>query len=370
MMSSTSSMPTDRRTKPSVMPTRSRTSTGMEACVINAGSEIRVSTPPRLSASEQSLTLLRKRRAASSEPRSKASMAPGPRCCLRAMSCVIHFADFRMGVEMTGHGNSIGVVLEHADRERFQAARDEEAVHRSESAACRALDKIDFLGVFGTRQDGGAAGGVAVAVEIFGHGVHDDMRAELDGALEVRAKECVIHDEGDPSVGGKLAKRGEVSDPQGGVRRSLHIKHFGVRAERAEHRLLRRGVDKGEFKAKMHQELRGEAEDSAVNGFGYYSVITGTQKTKDSVNSSHAGREYIRALAAFQFSDGALESFAIRMIGSRVVVTFVFAELGLDIGGSLVDRRDDGTGSGIRFLSHMNRVGGETHYPLLLAAER
>ena len=42
--------------QPSVMPTRSRTSGGMEAWVISAGREISVSTPPRLSASEQSFT--------------------------------------------------------------------------------------------------------------------------------------------------------------------------------------------------------------------------------------------------------------------------------------------------------------------------
>src|SRR4029077_14960662 len=130
----------------------------------------------------------------------------------------------------------------------------------------------------------------------------------------------------------------------------------------------RRGVDKGEFEAEVHQELCGEAEDSAVNGFGDYRVIAGTQKTEYSVNRSHAGGKYIGTLAAFQFGDGAFESFAIGMIGARVVVAFVFAEFGLDIGRSLVDRRDDGAGSGIRFLSHMNRVGGETHYALLLTA--
>src|SRR4029077_3662539 len=132
-------------------------------------------------------------------------------------------------------------------------------------------------------------------------GVDDDMRAQFDGPLEVRAEECVIDDERDAPLSGELAERGEIRDPQGGVRGSLHIKHFGVRAERAEHRILRRGVDKGEFEAEVHQELCGEAEDSAVNGFRDYGVIAGAQKTKDSVNRSHAGGKYIGTLAAFQF---------------------------------------------------------------------
>ena len=55
-MSSTSSIPTDNLTNPSVIPIRSCTSFGMDAGVITAGNEISVSTPPRLSASEHNFT--------------------------------------------------------------------------------------------------------------------------------------------------------------------------------------------------------------------------------------------------------------------------------------------------------------------------
>src|SRR5438067_1063424 len=49
-MSSVFSMPTDMRTKPSVIPNRSRTSRATDAWVIAAGRQIKLSTPPRLSA--------------------------------------------------------------------------------------------------------------------------------------------------------------------------------------------------------------------------------------------------------------------------------------------------------------------------------
>ena len=59
---------------------------GTDAWVIVAGCEISDSTPPRLSASEWSLTPFSMRRAASSEPSSNASMPPKPRICFFASS--------------------------------------------------------------------------------------------------------------------------------------------------------------------------------------------------------------------------------------------------------------------------------------------
>ena len=47
---STSSMPTDRRTSPSSMPSLGRSSGGSDACVMIAGCSIRLSTPPSVSA--------------------------------------------------------------------------------------------------------------------------------------------------------------------------------------------------------------------------------------------------------------------------------------------------------------------------------
>src|ERR1044071_4677439 len=46
--SSTCSRPTDKRTKPSPIPSARRTSTGNEACVMSAGCSARDSTPPKL----------------------------------------------------------------------------------------------------------------------------------------------------------------------------------------------------------------------------------------------------------------------------------------------------------------------------------
>ena len=84
--SSTSSIPTEMRTRPSVIPILLRCSAGTEAWVMLAGCEISVSTPPKLSAIEQRWTRSRNRLAAAREPRSKAIMAPNPDICCFASS--------------------------------------------------------------------------------------------------------------------------------------------------------------------------------------------------------------------------------------------------------------------------------------------
>src|SRR5579863_9775501 len=65
-------------------------------------------------------------------------------------SGIKNFADFGMGVEVTSDGG--------------------------------ALNKINFLSVFGSRKNDAAPSRIAMAVEIFGHGMDHDVRAKSDGA--------------------------------------------------------------------------------------------------------------------------------------------------------------------------------------------
>ncbi len=70
-------------------------------------------------------------------------------------------------------------------------------------------------------------------------------------------------------------------------------------------------------------------------------------------------------MATLELGYGTLERFAIGMIRPRIVVPFVLAELFVDVGGGLIDRRNNGAGRRIRFLPDMNGVGGKTHLDLL-----
>jgi hypothetical protein len=115
----------------------------------------------------------------------------------------------------------------------------------------------------------------------------------------------------------------------------------------------------------MNQQLSGEAINAAINSFGKNNVITGAEQSENGINCSHAGSENVSAFAAFEFGNGALEGLAVGMIGARVIVAFIFANFFVDVGGGLVDGRDDGAGSGIGFLSYVDGIGGKTHGVLL-----
>ena len=77
-MSSTDSVPTERRSRLSQMPRRRRSLSGISPWVCTAGRVISDSTPPRLSAKEISFSLLRTERASSALYTRKESMPPNP----------------------------------------------------------------------------------------------------------------------------------------------------------------------------------------------------------------------------------------------------------------------------------------------------
>src|SRR5689334_881328 len=82
-------------------------------------------------------------------------------------------------------------------------------------------------------------------------------------------------------------------------------------------------------------------------------------------DSTHPRSETIVALPAFQLRHRDLQRFPVRLMRSRVIVTFVFPQRIIDIGGSLINRRDNRACRRIRLLAHMNSIGGKTHDALL-----
>src|SRR5579864_8529021 len=79
---------------------------------------------------------------------------------VRSETGVKHTFHFGMRFQKLRDGHPIRFVLLHADGESFDAARDEEAVHRREAGSGGALQEIDTVGVFLTREDGGTASAI------------------------------------------------------------------------------------------------------------------------------------------------------------------------------------------------------------------
>ena len=169
---------------------------------------------------------------------------------------------------------------------------------------------------------------------------------------------------------GELAHGGDVGETHGGIGGRLDVKHFGVGTHRTQHDGGVGGVDKTEFETEVHEELRGEAVHAAIDCFGKHDVVTGAQQAEHGVDCRHARSEDVGGMATFQFCNGALQSFAIGMIGAGVIVSaFGLAQFLVNVGGSLVDRSDHGACGGIGFLSNVNGVRRKSHVVSLRDAE-
>src|SRR5258708_24744933 len=190
-----------------------------------------------------------------------------------------------MGVERARQGDAVGVVLEHANRQRLDAARNEEAIHGRQACARGTLDKIDFLGIFWTCKHYRSAGGIAVAIQVFRHGMNNDVRAKLDGPLQIGAQKCIVDGHCKVALVGQLGNRGNISDAHGGVRRSLDVEHFCIGTQSIADEIWHGGVHKAEFQAKVDEELRGKAENTSVNRFGQNDMELDRKSTR--LNSSH-----------------------------------------------------------------------------------
>ena len=90
------------------------------------------------------------------------------------------------------------------------------------------------------------------------------MRAELNGTLQIRAEERVVHGHGEVSFVGDPGDSRDVADDHGGIGGRLHVDHSGVGAQRFPHTVEIGGVHEREFHSELAKELRRQAVDAAV----------------------------------------------------------------------------------------------------------
>ena len=125
-----------------------------------------------------------------------AHLAPGELVLrVRGEPRIVDVADLGVRGEELRERQTVGVVLHHPERQRLGAAQHQPRVERAEDGALRVLHEPQPLDVVVSHGDDDAADAVAVAVQVFGRAVDDQIGAELDRALDVRARERVVDDE-------------------------------------------------------------------------------------------------------------------------------------------------------------------------------
>ena len=185
----------------------------------------------------------------------------------------------------------------------------------------------------------------------------DDVGAESDGLLEVRAEKCVVDDQREIALLCDGRNGGQVGNDHRGVRGRFAVDHARGRPDGFFDLFEARRVDIGELKAEVDEQLRNQAKCSAIERRRQNRVIARPKKTEDCIDRRHAGSEGVSGFSTFEFGQGALKGHAVRVRGARVDVAFVLVQVVEHIGRRLIDRSHDGAGQRIRLLAHVNRVG-------------
>ena len=179
----------------------------------------------------------------------------------------------------------------------------------------------DLLG----RQDA-TAEHAALAVNVLGRRIDDDVGAELERALVERRREHVVDDELGAGRVRDLGHRGDVVDLQGRIGRRLHEEHLGV----LRHRLLPLvdvlAVDQREGDAEAREPFLDHPAAGAEQGLRRdHMVAQADEAHQRGRHRRHAGRGRTRGLGAFERGHAALEHAHGRVRIARIDVARDFA---------------------------------------------
>ncbi len=231
--SSTSSMPTDSRTR------SSGTVAGSLPCRRRRSSID--STPPRLVAGTHSRTASTSASAAASPPRTCSGEDRAvaahlgrregvPRVVRQAG--VTHPLDGRVGGQPAGELGGGGLRPLHPQGHRAQAAQGEPRLERAGDRAVHAPVGAQPLGDDRVARDRRAEQHVGVAGQVLGDRVHDHVGAEVERALHERGGEGVVDHAQHAGVAGGGQAGAQVAHLQQRVGRRLQPQHVGARRGR------------------------------------------------------------------------------------------------------------------------------------------
>ena len=183
------------------VPMARRCSAGTDAWVIDAGCEMSVSTPPRLSASDISRTAPSSRpaRLERSEVEREHAAEPAhltPRqfvLRMRRQPGVVDLAHLGMTYEHLRRAPDRSALCRHPQRQRLGAAQDQPRVERARGWRPRRSARTAATAASSSRVATTiAADAVAVSVQVFGRAVGHEIGAKLDRPLNRRAGEGVV----------------------------------------------------------------------------------------------------------------------------------------------------------------------------------
>ncbi len=191
-------------------------------------------------------------------------------------------------------------------------------------------------------RDHRASDDIAVAVEVLGRRMHDEIRSERDGLLPGRRQEGVVDDYQRSGRAPESRERLDVGDAQQRVAGRLDPQQRGR---------LRQGGLHGRFVAEVHEvdDTLASPSPSLEQPVGAAVAIVRSDdapavrdQIADQGNRGHAGRRHDRTGAQLEIGERLRKQVAGRIPGARVVVAALLAEAAERERRGQMDRRHDG----------------------------
>ena len=186
----------------------------------------------------------------------------------------------------------------------------------------RAQPTVQLLGL----RDDDAAHDVGVAVDELGHGVQDDVGAQVEGLLQVGRGEGVVHHQRAAVRVRDLGHRLDVGDLHGRVGGRLDVDQLRVRPQGLPHvRHVRRVHERG-LDAEAGEVLLDQAARRPVDrGRAHHVGALPQQRQVDDRDRAHARARGDAALAVLQLGDALLQRLDRRVAQAGVDVAVVRA---------------------------------------------
>ena len=165
----------------------------------------------------------------------------------------------------------------------------------------------------------GAAEAAALAVDVLGGGVDDDVGAEFEGMLKQGCREDIVDGDDDAGRMRDIRDRGDVDEIQQRIGRRLEEEHLRIRAQGIGPGLGVAAIDQGELDAEARTQDFDDVAARAEHGAGGDDVIAGVQFGQDRRrDGGHAGgrdthifRAFHQTQALFEHGDGGIGEAAI-----------------------------------------------------------
>ena len=233
----------------------------------------------------------------------------------------------------------------------FIPSEREKAIEGRRRGAGGVLQELEPLVERGFIETDRSPDHVRVSRQVFCRRVQDEIGAEFEGPLEDRGGEGVVDQTESAVVMGDFRRRADVGDTEKRIGRRLDPDKPGAPSHGALDFSDAGGFDEGKCEPEVLQHRSKKPVGAAVDVARGDHVIALFEQKHRSRRRAHAGGEGETVFGRLQARERGLERAARRIVGPRVVVTFVDAWRALSESAGLIDWNSDRSSRGFGFLS-------------------